>query len=257
MEKAETNRRPEDRKRYVYSFPDPMKPFTKRDEERLIGAGRHYYSTAFPNPERVGCPDKTTLEACLRRQLDGATREQVDEHMMQCSPCFNDYVRLREAHDRSARGRKVAAIAALIALAVVSWIVVRFLKNRSQAPARNTAESTNVTYQANLLDLRNKSALRGAETNGNQVDAVLPPSLLDLSIYLPTGSEPGDYEVQITEGPGEPLLKAQGQASLRDHIAVLEIKLDLDRLRPGRYLFWIRQGASSWSYCPVLIQARP
>jgi hypothetical protein len=234
-----------------------MKPFTSRDEVRLIEAGRRYYSTAFPNPERVGCPDKATLEACLRRQIARATSQQIDEHMMQCSPCFNDYVRLREARDRSARQRKLAAIAALIVLAVASWIALRLLKSRSQAPAPSTVQNKNVTYQANLLDLRKKSALRGAEPNGNEADAVLPAKPLDLSIYLPTGSEPGDYDVQITQGPGEPLLKAQGQASLRNHIAVLEIKLDLDRLRPGPYLFWIRQGESSWSYYGVRVQARP
>jgi hypothetical protein len=77
------------------------------------------------------------------------------------------------------------------------------------------------------------------------------------SIYLPTGSEPGEYEVQVTQGPGQPLLKAQGQARLRDDVAVLEIKLDLEPLRPGLYLFWVRQGSSSWSYYPVLLQARP
>jgi len=234
-----------------------MKPFTSRDEERLIEAGRRYYSTAFPNPERVGCPDKTTLKACLRRQIDRATLERIDEHMMQCSPCFNDYVRLREARDRSARGGKVAGIAAVIALMVMSWLVVRLVKIRSQAPTPSTVESTNVTYQANLLDLRNKAALRGAEANANEADAVLPAKPLDLSIYLPTGSEPGDYDVQITQGFGEPLLKAHGQASLRDHITVLEIKLNLDPLRPGLYLFWIRQGASSWSYYPVRVQSRP
>jgi hypothetical protein len=234
-----------------------MKPFTERDEERLIEAGRQYYSTAFPNPERVGCPDKTTMEAYFRRQIDPATGQRIDEHMMQCSPCFNDYVSLREARDRSARRRKVAAIAALIVLAVGSLMVVRVLKNRHQTPAPSTVESTNAAYQASLLDLRNKAALRGSETNGKEADAVLPPKAVDLSIYLPTGSEPGEYDVQITQGPGEPLLKAQGQASLRDHITVLEIKLDLDRLRPGAYLFWIRQGESSWSYYPVRVQAGP
>ena len=85
---------------------------------------------------------------------------------------------------------------------------------------------------------------------------MLPPGRLDLSIYLPTGSEPGNYEVQVTKGPGPPLLKARGQASLRDHIAVLELKLDLQQLQPGLYLFWIRQGSSSWSYYPVLVRAR-
>jgi len=83
----------------------------------------------------------------------------------------------------------------------------------------------NVTYQANLLDLRNKAALRGAEPNPNESAAVLPREPLALSIYLPTGSEPGDYEVQVTQGPSQPLSKAEGSAISLNHIVVLEVKI--------------------------------
>lgn len=257
MRKAETNRPGEDRKPVAYRFPAPKKAFSKRDEERMIAAGREHYATAFPNPDRVGCPDETTMQALVRRQVDRTTRQQIDSHMMQCSPCFNDYVRLREAGEQSARRRKLAAIAALMAVIVASWLAVRYQKERGQVRQPSGAESRIVVYQANLLDLRNEAALRGAGGNGNQEVAVLPASPLDLSIYLPTGSEPGDYEVQVTQGPGQPLLKVQGQANLRDHIAVLELKLDLRQLRPGLYLFWIRQGGSSWSYYSVLVRGRP
>lgn len=257
VDKAETDRKPEDREPHVYRFPDPMKPFTKRDEDRFIEAGRRYYATAFPNPDRVGCPDPTTMEALVHRKLDRAIREQIDSHMMHCSPCFNDYVRVRQARERSGRLRKLGAIAALIVLALASWIVVRSLVKRSPVGQPGTRDSTNLTYQADLLDLRNKAALRGNETNENEPPALLPAAALNLSIYLPTGSEPGEYELEVTQGPGEPLLKAQGQANLRDHIAVLEVQLDLHRLHPGPYLFWIREGDSSWSYYPVLVQARP
>lgn len=233
-----------------------MNAFSKLDEERLIEAGREYYATAFPNPERVGCPDAGTMQALVRRQVDRATQEQIDAHMMQCSPCFNDYVRLRGARERSARRGKLVAIAALIALVVGSWMAARYLEERGQVRQPKSVQSNAATYQADLLDLRNKGALRGAEGNGNEAAAVLPPAPLELSIYLPTGSEPGDYEVQLTQGPGQPLLKAQGQASLQDHIAVLELKLDLRQLRPGLYLLWIRQGDSSWSYYPVLVRAK-
>jgi hypothetical protein len=232
-----------------------MNAFSKRDEERLIEAGREYYATAFPNPERVGCPDGTAMQALVHGQLGRVTRQQIDSHMMQCSPCFNDYVRLREAGEKSARWRRLAAVAALIALVVASWIVTRYLEEQVQMRQPSTRESRNVTYQADLLDLRNKAALRGAEENRNEAAAVLPPATLGLSIYLPTGSEPGAYEVQVTRGPGQPLLKAHGQARMRDHIAVLELKLDLQELQPGLYLLWIRQVGSSWSYYPVLVRA--
>jgi hypothetical protein len=232
-----------------------MNALFKRDAERLIAAGRQYYSTAFPNPERVGCPDGATLRALVGRKLDRAAAKQIDSHMTHCSPCFVEYVRLRESWETSARQRKLAAIAAVIVLAVVSWALVRLLRGRNQERQQSSAANPNVSYRANLLDLRNKAALRGAGQNGNESPAVLPREPLDLLIYLPTGSEPGKYEVQVTQGPAQPLLKAQGNASLRDHIAVLEVKLELQQLQPGPYLFWIRQPGTSWSYYPVLVKS--
>ncbi|HEV2381825.1 MAG TPA: hypothetical protein VG206_18810 [Terriglobia bacterium] len=175
--------------------------------------------------------------------------------MMQCSPCFAEYVRLRESWERSVRRRKLAAIAAVIVLAVVSWVVGRLLRQLNQQRQEMKAHDTNVIYQANLLDLRNMAAVRGAGQSRNEPAAALPRAPLALAIYLPTGSEPGDYEVQVTQGPSQPLLKAQGNARLRDHIAVLEVKLELQQLQPGPYLFWIRQPGTSWSYYSILVKS--
>jgi Cell wall synthesis protein CwsA len=229
-----------------------MKPLSKRDEERLIAAGRRYYSTAFPNPERVGCPGTEILEALSLRKLDRATAEKWDSHISQCSPCFNEYVALRESRRRRERLRRLA-VAAAIAVVLVAGLVVHHFVVRTKEQPEPPGQSGSVTYQANLLDLRDKAALRGAESGGNGSAAVLPRAPLALSIYLPTGSEPGDYEVQVTKGPGQALLKAEGNAILRDHVAVLEVKLDVQGLRPGQYLFWIRQSGTSWSYYPVAV----
>jgi ABC-type nickel/cobalt efflux system permease component RcnA len=91
----------------------------------------------------------------------------------------------REEPRRSARVRMVtvAAAAAIVVIGVAIWLVYRGL-----GPHRNT----NVTYQANLLDLRERSALRGAALNLNGAPIELPRGALALSIYLPTGSEPGN-----------------------------------------------------------------
>ena len=75
-----------------------------------------------------------------------------------------------------------------------------------------------------------------------------------LSIYLPTGSEPGQYQVEMVEQPGKPLTSTEGTAALRDHIAVLEVKVDLQRLRPGLYLVGIRQPGWSWAYHSVVLE---
>ena len=96
--------------------------------------------------------------------------------------------------------------------------------------------------------------MRGAEANPNRIPIELPRGALALSIYLPTGSEPGKYQVEIVEQPGKRLIGAEGAAALRDHIAVLEVNVDLERLHPGLYLVGIRQAGWSWAYYPVVLK---
>ena len=232
-----------------------MEPFSKRDEQRLLDAGRRFFSTAFPNPERVGCPGEETLKAIAFRRLDRQRAKEWDDHLSHCSPCFNEYMAFRTEALRTSRFRKVAAVAAVVVLAVAAWLVIR--ATRSGAPRPNQLETgnTNPIYQTNLLDLRQSSALRGAEPSVTGVPLTLPRARLALSIYLPTGSEPGDYDVQITEEPGKPLLTVHGVARLENHIAVMTLRLDLERLRPGLYLLGIRQVGTSWSFYPVLVKA--
>ena len=115
-----------------------MKPLSKRDEERLIAAGRRYYSTAFPNPERVGCPGTEILEALSLRKLDRATAEKWDSHISQCSPCFNEYVALREGRRKRERLRGLA-VAAAVALVLLAGLLVHHFavgtKEQPQVPS--------------------------------------------------------------------------------------------------------------------------
>jgi hypothetical protein len=224
-----------------------MSFFSEQDERKLLEAGRHFFSTAFPNPNREGCPGQDVLKAIAFRKLERQKAKEWDDHLSHCSPCFNEYMAFREEAQRSARLRMVAVAAAAAIVVIVGAI---WLAYRSLGPQHNT----NVTYQANLLDLREKSALRGAEANSSGTPIELPRGALALSIYLPTGSEPGKYEVEILEQLGKPLISAEGTAALRDHIAVLEVKVDLQRLHPGLYLVGIRQAGWSWTYYPLLLK---
>jgi hypothetical protein len=56
------------------------------------------------------------------------------------------------------------------------------------------------------------------------------------------------------EQPGKALTGAEGAATLQDHIALLEVKMDLERLHPGLYLVGIRQAGWSWAYYPVVLE---
>ncbi len=231
-----------------------MNPFSRQDEQRLLEAGKHFFSTAFPNPDRVGCPGQDPLRAIAFRKLDRKKAKEWDDHLSHCSPCFTEYMAFREEAQRSARFRMIAAAAAVVVIGIATWLVFRSIGTRGPKRGDLTAHNTNATYQANLLDLREKSALRGAEPNANGSPVELPRAALALSIYLPTGSEPGKYEVEVVEQPDNPFVTSEGSAVLRDHIAVLEVRLNLEPLHPGLYLVGIRQTGWSWAYYPVLLK---
>src|SRR5437870_220944 len=140
-----------------------MRFFSKQDQERMLEAGKHYFSTAFPNPDRIGCPGQDVLRAIAFRRLDRETARQWDDHMSHCSPCFNEYMAFREEARRSARARAFAAVAAVVVIGIAAWLVFRGLASHRPKPQDLTAHKTNVTYVAERWDLREKSPLRGAE----------------------------------------------------------------------------------------------
>jgi len=65
----------------------------------------------------------------------------------------------------------------------------------------------------------------------------LPRAQLGLTIILPAGSKPGNYEVQISTELGQRLAAAKGGATLRkDGGAALKVKLDTSKLGKGGYV---------------------
>src|ERR1035441_6320914 len=85
-------------------------------EEQLLRAGRDYVASAFPNPDRIGCPGRQRLEV-LARQPSAPDEGNID-HLMTCSACFGEYHAIRKASKRRkavATGTLVAAALALIA----------------------------------------------------------------------------------------------------------------------------------------------
>ena len=109
------------------------------------------------------------------------------------------------------------------------------------------------TYQPKLADLRDLAPLRGVEGK-TPAPVELTRGHLALTLYLPTGSEPGQYEVEVAEQLDQPLATATGSATLRDGIAVLEVKIDLAPLHPGLYLLAIRQAGRTWAPYTVLLK---
>jgi hypothetical protein len=109
-------------------------------------------------------------------------------------------------------------------------------------------------FQMAVLDLRNRSPVRGDQQPvPSGAVASLPARRLALSVYLPIGSEVGDYEMQILHEIETPLVSQVGTAALEDHNVVVRIRADLTGLGSGQYLVRLRRASYSWRYYPVTL----
>ena len=224
--------------------PDDTKPLSKREEERLLKAGRSVFSNSFPNPNREGCPNREVIEAIVSGKGDPAQQRDFFVHMSRCSPCFNDFARFRKAAQRERRLKAVGIAAIIVIICLASWFVVKSRRH------------TVGTYTAVVLDLRNRLVLRGVPETGEQSQQplVLLRGIDNVSLYLPTGSRTGTYDVGVFEQPGTPLVSATGAATAEGGLTGLKATLDLSKLHSGHYLLAIRPPAVDWSYYPLEIR---
>lgn len=221
---------------------------SQRQEEKLLKSAKELFLNEFPNPERKGCPDSDTIKAMASGKLIGEKARSWWPHFAACSPCARELV----AFQKQAKGWKTiqfAAIAAtiLIAVAIGVWLIVHGGLLGPEEGSETIARQSPVSYQPAVLDLRSRSLVRGGSTS-NDPPLELPRHRVFLSIYLPTGTEPADFDVEIAQQADQPILTTSGSANLRDHITVLEAKLDLTALPPGAYLLALRQKGWDWNY---------
>ena len=95
-----------------------------------------------------------------------------------------------------------------------------------------------------VLDLRKRGITRG-ENSTKPEDLNLPRGRLELSIYLPFGSEVGQYEVWIS-GQKKQVATAKGAALMRNHITVLDVEVDTGTFEAGTFSLAIRQVGWGW-----------
>jgi hypothetical protein len=232
---------------------------TRREEARLLKAGqRALLQGEFPNPERTGCPDKETLRAIAARKLSLEQVADWSDHLGFCSPCYMEYDALRR-QAVSRRWMQFGAIAAGIAIVVALGIWALFSGWRQHPVGRGgeVARREAGAYQVCRLDLRNRFVLRGGGEESPK-----PPSgplelnrgRLDLTLDLPIGSHEGQYEIQVLEQPGKPVASASGCAKIQNYVTVLQVKIDLRNVSPGRYLLGIRRPELDWTYYPTLLK---
>lgn len=225
--------------------------FVVEDEIDLL------FSRANPNPDRVGCPPREVLPALARKQ------RPIDDpgyvHLAHCSDCFMAVRALQQsAESRKRRGGPIGRwmmIAAIIILTtgVGVWLVGRSGEDRIEQRGTSTSLAAVATTFIEI-DLRDRAIERGDQNTATAQPLLLPRNRLNITVLLPSGSEPGAYELKLTDADGDLRTSASGSATLREFVTTLQLDLDLSALRPGLYQFGLRHESEGWRFYPATLQ---
>ena len=214
----------------------------------------------YPNPERNGCPGAEVLNrlAVRRRPI----RDADWEHVTHCSPCYREFLEFRaetlerEQHRKQFQRRAVIAAAILLIGGVLTYWA--FQDHRKTVVTRTPSATGHKTQISAVLNLESESETRGdsgkTSTPTREIQR-LPRSAVDLSIYLPLGSEPGSYEIQLFKNRSDaiPLATFSGIAQIDNGLTLLRISPDFSPFQPGTYSLAIRRNSASWHYYTVIL----
>ena len=231
-------------------------------QEEMKRALQEAVLRGYPNPERRDCPVPEALRAAADRRLPN--EDPVWPHVSRCSPCYREFLEMRATareQRRTVRALTALAIAVVgaivaVALAVVSVVVPRSGPHAGPIsgtgfPATTvpgTAQSTRTVTAVLNVQESPAPGTRGAP-GSSDLQHVPRADLSPLLIYLPVGTEPGEYRIEIrNENDRSPLAAFSGTAEIRDGLTVLRIHADLSHLPEGTYILWVsRQTSTLWT----------
>jgi hypothetical protein len=200
------------------------------------------FGRGYPNPDRVGCPPRDVLVSLARRERP--IDDPAYNHIKECSPCYLEGRAIQEADALQQRRRVLTwAAAAVVALATGTgaWILT----------TRSGSVGTEIQAQ---LDLRPYAIVRGESQTTERPQLQLPRGRVLLTVLLPTGSEPGTYDVEIRDSGAVSKASARGDAHLRDHVTTLNIAVATGFLSPGSYQLAVRHVGDQWQQFPLRIE---
>ena len=198
------------------------------------------FGRGYPNPDRVGCPSRTDLIALARRQRP--IGDPAYDHIKECSPCYLEGRAIQEA-DAGRRRILTWASAAVLAIAAGTggWMLTN---GRSPGDTEIQAQ----------LDLRPYAIMRGESQTTDRPPLQLPRGRVLLTLVLPTGSEPGPYDVEVRDSNAVSTASASGEAGFQRQITVVAVALATGSLPPGTYVLAVRRAGGRWQEFPVRVE---
>jgi hypothetical protein len=245
----------------------------------LLDFARTYLSTAFPNPDRGGCPPDGALRSLAFNPKE--SQPSVTEHLAACSPCFKRYAELLaelksrwEAEEGSSWTRISAwskthplllagtALACALFVAIGVGLLLRRIGqpntppidvNRRPSPTEPLPPS--VAYAPFTLDLSTLSPVRGSEpsTIGSHKRVRVPSSRLYLTLTLPLASEERPYTVRMTAG-GHTFWSKSAEAHLLKGQTLIRVEADFRQVPAGSYNLEVESSTGIHLVQPISIE---
>ena len=226
--------------------------FGRGAETDLLRVATEALPSDFPNPERLSCPEASTLQAIAGRRLSLPDVDDVVDHIATCSPCFTAYSAYRKERRSRSYRRRYAATVIVLTVVIASWYLGRKALSPIQRPPQQISELTPLTA---VLDFRNSTAERSDQTTlpRPQEAPHLRRTLLNLQVQLPLGTEDGSYAVQFRNNAGGIAVQSTGTAKWDGTTETLSAQIDLRTVEPGQYTLAVRKGAASWRQYSVFV----
>lgn len=220
-----------------------------------------------PNPERIGCIDRSILESWVYKPEKLDLWDPKYLHVLKCAECTRELMELRQRRNEqttrvavpetpkeSKRGRdwRWAGLAAVL-LCGLGVIGVSYWRSHWPAPSSQAVLATPV---AETIDLSQAGTIRGGESS-TVPPVVLPRRVVTAHVILPYYSPGGNYVISITPDRTGGPDKAEGRASanVRSFHADLTVTLDLRNLQQGTYfLATTHEGDRASYFYPLSIR---
>jgi hypothetical protein len=243
----------------------PHYPASPKHVKELVAFGKECSSTLFPNPGREGCPGHGMLRAMAYRERLLSLEDLPISHVVHCSPCFQEYLRLRRISPFRRRLQIAAVSIVAIAVCVTAMQYIRTYIRGSRTPNASEARpprpqpgGANPAVSAPRLpikiDLAAFSPPRGIGKGDSGKAIHLPQALLRVTLQMPLGMEPGEYAVQLKDSAGTLYADTRAPGRISDGITSLEVDLDLRAMSQASFILMIRPPGLDWRTFPVVVE---
>ena len=236
------------------------------DDTLLFEKLQEHVLEKYPNPERIGCIDHSTLKTWVYspQKLDLSDPKYL--HVLKCAECTRELIELRRLRNEQSEHANIGvpsrqypasnrrwAVFASVILCCLAVAGVIYWRTHSVATPAQVAESTPVAV---TIDLSQAGTTRGTDTTTLPA-VVLPRRVNNTHLILPNFSPGGNYVVSVTTDRNDTSERASGRAvaNVQGFHTDLTVALDLRGLPRGTYfLATTHEGDPASYFYPLTVR---